>query len=601
MQRLSTNRLRSAAYFLALALILTGGTLARFHFTDFDRQIVAGDETTYHNAALTILERGTIVRDPTPHDGPSQAEPTAALAPGYPVFLAVVYYLFGASSIVAFTAHAWLSAGTMALVPLTARAVGASRFAVIVATACAAVYPGFLYNNDRLLTEPLFIFLLGLFAWHFVLYMKRPRLLTLLGAGLALGAATQVRSLALPLLVPCMFIVLAFATAAPLKQRVAHSIAFCLGIAAMLAPFLVYNIVTFGRFGILPTGADGPAIWGAVPYFLDMPATSNASLSDVIQTNSAAAPEVYWRWRVFGYLQYMLGDVWDERLVHPIVVLKPFLLLQHFVVVPVLLLTPLIAWRTPISALFIAGLPVAFLAMNAPFHGLPRYFYPAIPFVFVSLAVLLTRYPVERMPTGILRNFEYLIRAAFAAVSVVLTAAAFYSVYLFAFSMEDEVSDYRLARYMSTDRFQVERGLPVSHLRLTADQLAPANVQKLPEDGHYRIIDHGPAVIDITSPPLQAEEVSPIVTKVTVASSGGFLFDNIVVYWTNDNEEPSFAEHRSYRVPTNWLDTVQTFYIDGDVTDLKIIPARVAEAEFRMDYVEVSKFQLMDHLDAQIN
>src|SRR3546814_2417470 len=84
-----------------------------------------------------------------------------------------------------------------------------------------------------------------------------------------------------------------------------------------------------------------------------------------------------------GFLPFLGSAIWDGRLTQPIHALRKLLLLHPFAVVLPLVAAPLLALRKRPLVLFVACIPMAFTLMTAPYHGLPRYAFPAVPFAFV--------------------------------------------------------------------------------------------------------------------------------------------------------------------------------------------------------------------------
>ena len=162
------------------------------------------------------------------------------------------------------------------------------------------------------------------------------------------------------------------------------------GIALLfLIPLWVRNWLQFQQFWLLTDSGFGPKIWGAQPYFLDMSSTNDRELTELIASNIQAAPETYWKWRIFGFFQFMWYDMWDEWLAHPLQVLVPFRLLQPLVVVPAVAAIPVLIRKARYEILLLASVPILFTLMSMPFHGLPRYVFPAVPVVFVLVGVFL--------------------------------------------------------------------------------------------------------------------------------------------------------------------------------------------------------------------
>src|SRR5690606_35933897 len=152
-------------YWIAIALVLVLGAGLRIHATDLDRQIVEGDETTYWYSAGNILEHGTLTReiDGAMYRGEAPMQPASQLSPGYPLFIAAIRAIGGGVAEV-LASNIVLAVISLALLLLIMRELGLARWATVLALLLAAVYPGFVYNLDRMLTEQLYVALFAGFV-----------------------------------------------------------------------------------------------------------------------------------------------------------------------------------------------------------------------------------------------------------------------------------------------------------------------------------------------------------------------------------------------------------------------------------------------------
>jgi len=588
-------------YFVALVLVLAIGAYFRVAYTDLDRTPVPGDEYTYHNAAKSIIEYGYMVREPYITNGDfSRSAAVTGLSPGYPVFLALVYKFAGEIFQNVIVAQVLLSIFSLILIAVILSQLKVHRLSVLLSLLLSAVYPGFLYNNDRLLTEHLFVFFMLGFVSAFISSLRTGSARLALLAALVLACAVHVRAQALPfgLLAIVFFILYGRGV---LKERCWQSGVFVLGVILGMAPYWLHNYLQFGRILLLPETGIGPMIWGGVPYFLDMGATVNRHLTDVIAANSTPAPLTYWNWRVFGYTQQMWGDVWDERLVHAQTLLRPWLLLQHLLIIPTLVAIPFLARKAEPRVFFVAAAPLAITFMNAPFHGLPRYAYPALPFVFIIFGVLLS-YLVERFSSQARVNalevikpnyagWNRVVRTSFLFSATLLSIVVVYSTYLFAWNIHKEMSTYRLARYMGVTPSQATAEREVGSYKFDVNALPVGNATKIGEGVYVNDVD-APPVISLSVPQATILDGKRIVSKVVLKISGGFYYDFMTVYWKSPKVK-DFSENHVYgRFPTNFLETKQVIYVDDDVTELLVVPTGFRGGEIHVNSIEVKKYDM---------
>jgi len=131
-------------------------------------------------------------------------EATVFWPPGYPLFLAGIYKLFGGPDVkVALLFNALLSGGTVLLVYAIGRRAFDERTAVLGA-ALVALFPSLIFLTGITLSETLFTFLMFLGVWLVIEADRRPNGLLFIPAGLVVGYAALTRGQAA--LLPLAFI-----------------------------------------------------------------------------------------------------------------------------------------------------------------------------------------------------------------------------------------------------------------------------------------------------------------------------------------------------------------------------------------------------------
>ncbi|HXE11695.1 MAG TPA: glycosyltransferase family 39 protein [Bryobacteraceae bacterium] len=579
-------------YYVLLFVILFVGAALRCSTPNIHRQIIPGDETIYHYAALDIIKHRTLTREIAGdmYRGSQAIEPSSRMSPGYPLFLATIYKLGGKTSTVIALQIA-LSIAALAMILAIMRMLRLRKVAVVAAMAAASLYPGFLYNIDRLLTENLFVAIFTAYCILFIRFIQRKRVIDLILSGILLVLAIHVRANAAPFVLLSLAFLLLYRD--DTKNGLKHAVIFIAPILILMLPWWVRNILDFDRFILLSEGGEGAKVWGSVPYFIDMSSTNGHSLQQVIDANKSADPAIYEKWRFFGLLQYMWGDLWDEWLVHPNRLLRPFLWLHWFVVVPSVMAIPLFIRRASPSLLFVCAIPLAFTLMNMPFHGLPRYVYPSIPFVFVIFGVLVDRVMSIAGPRSDVMTSKEDVVQVFVRIFAILAASALsmaigYSVYVFSFREHKEMSMYRLARYMGVHA-------PPRNLRRVASQSFQAGdftiensiATKCALGTCYKNNGTDPSIVHLIVKKANASE--PVITAVTINSNGGYLYDYATVYWTGKKTDV-FSENFVYRFPVSKWTHTSTIYIDDDATSLMIVPYVFRWDSFTLSEIEVVKY-----------
>ena len=182
-------------------------------------------------------DRGTI-------DAPGPYEPSAARAPFYPLVIALLWNEPGPPVQAIRVAQAVMGGFVAVFVYLIAlRAFGPGT--AVVAGLAMALAPHSIYLTTLILTETLFSFLLTAGFW---LWGRQQGLL----AGLAIGAATLTRAVALPFVAVIALMALFLRFNRGLHARIA------LAAVVVIAPWTVRNVVTQDAF--IPVASMG---WGA--------------------------------------------------------------------------------------------------------------------------------------------------------------------------------------------------------------------------------------------------------------------------------------------------------------------------------------------------
>lgn len=595
-----------------LLLILLVGLLLRVYTTDFTKPITENsDGAAYDYAARNLLKYGVLTndRDGAMYRGEIALSPASSVMPGYPIFLAVIYILNDALPFV-YMVQILVSMVTLYLIYLILREIGISFAISSVVLMVAAVYPAFLYNLDLLLTENLFTALLTAAIYGMVRFMRRMESIRhpyfyVAGTTAVLMAAVMVRAQALPFLAVEIFFLLIYATALPLKKRIR-----CCGIViivalAFLVPLWIRNWVDFHRFWLLTEAGVSPQIWGAQPYFLDMSSTNGVDIDSLISQNKALSETLYWKWRIFGFFNFMWYDFWDENLVHPYKILSMFRLIHPLLIVPTIALIPVYIRKSKKEVLLIGCVPLLFTLMCLPYHGLARYVYPSIPCVLVLFGVIVQKVVFKirkkKSDTDIqvyeqksIAYINLIFRYAYWAFSIVFSIILLYSVYIFSWSVGTEMSNYRLARTYNVSSSQVESFPVLESQELISDRSLwrVDNVEQI-GDTTYQGIWEGIPILHVQVPESQASSSeNSVITKVELDMPGGYLYDYCTVYWTGSHT-PEISEDDVYgRFPRTSLNGKQTVYIDDNVSGLMIVPCGFRGTEFSINSIRITKYQV---------
>jgi len=178
--------------------------------------------------------------------------------PGYPLFLALNYALFGRSWFIARLVQAGLGAATCLLIYRLGSKVFSERVG-LVARVLLAVYPRHVFFSWRLMGELLYILLL---IWSLLLALslvEDPQPLRSILLGVLIGVEQLVK--ANLFLFPAMLMVwFAFSAHASGKRRVLCLAALIAGLALMVLIQPIANFLSAGRASALP-GNAGITLW----------------------------------------------------------------------------------------------------------------------------------------------------------------------------------------------------------------------------------------------------------------------------------------------------------------------------------------------------
>jgi hypothetical protein len=198
------------------------------------------------------------VRGPAP---PSDAD-IITHPPGYPLMLALLFKIFGESDSVWRYAHLLLDALAAVLIFLIAAEL-LPRGVAILAGVLVAISPQVAYTSLMLLPDSPSIVPILLAVLLLVRAFKRPRLLTIIGAGLLIGVSCWFRPNAL-LLSPflALFVLLLFERG----RRWRYALALVAATILVLLPITIRNILVFRSFIPLSLGAGHNICAGIADY-----------------------------------------------------------------------------------------------------------------------------------------------------------------------------------------------------------------------------------------------------------------------------------------------------------------------------------------------
>jgi hypothetical protein len=231
--------LGSAAWRRYLVLFLLGFLLRLpvifLAFANPARAIPPGDAPGYYQLGINLFQHGVF--------SPSSAtpfQPDAFRTPGYPLFLALIFFLAGSSTLAVVFAQSLLHAVTgLVIVRLGEKVLGSLRIGVIgcvlwMIAPLPAIFAGLLLSE--ILFTAFFLVLL--------LVLTETRLVYSAFGGALLGAAILIRPIGIfiwPSLIPALCLGIGW------RRAIAKCALFSAMVAAVIAPWLYRNYLNFGN------------------------------------------------------------------------------------------------------------------------------------------------------------------------------------------------------------------------------------------------------------------------------------------------------------------------------------------------------------------
>jgi 4-amino-4-deoxy-L-arabinose transferase-like glycosyltransferase len=221
-----------------------------------DWEVAWSDQGGYKQLGAAMARSGKFTRFP---ESPVFI-PEVIRTPGYPAFVAVVYRLFGVSTLPVAIAQALVFALICLIVYALARRIAGEGTAAVAAL-MTGVFPPLPYYGALVLTEVWTTFVLMAAMLVCLRAVQQGRTRDFLLAGALFSGATLVRpafvllpfglAIAMPMLVP-----------SERNRRRAGQWAALAAVAAItMVPWFTYNYVYVGRFTLSPAGGIGRGLW----------------------------------------------------------------------------------------------------------------------------------------------------------------------------------------------------------------------------------------------------------------------------------------------------------------------------------------------------
>ena len=216
------------------------------------------DQDGYRRLGQVLASTGKFTRFP---DAPAFV-PEVLRTPLYPVFVAVLYRLFGVSQMPVAIAQTLVFVLICLVVYAIARRIVPEPIA-LAATAATALFPPIPYFGALVMTEVLTTLLFTLSMWLALSALDDRHLprFAWLGALLALTTLSRPVFVLFPFALAAVGLVVFPLFRVPRRPRLVQWAVMIAAFALTMAPWFAYNYVTLGRFTLSPAGGVGRGLW----------------------------------------------------------------------------------------------------------------------------------------------------------------------------------------------------------------------------------------------------------------------------------------------------------------------------------------------------
>lgn len=309
----SKVRLRSKKFFVAasIVVILAIALYLRFLFVyKVFEPPLSGDAKNYDIMVKQFLTKGFL--------GYMSNTPNAYVTPGYPLFLALIYKIFGFSNGSPLQAvriiQSVLSVLTVLLIFFIGREIKNSKVGIMAAL-ISAIYPTFVWASTLILTETVYTFIFMVYLYLQIIACKRPKAYINILAGISFGLAILIRPAAAPLI--AIPYILVYIQSRDLNYTVRNFLQVLIGFIAIMMPWWIRNIVTLHKLILFATQTWNPMLGGAFPFFngIEHVPQNIRSTMDVIKfiiKGFEKSPIYYFKWYTIGKFNIIFGSMWYD-------------------------------------------------------------------------------------------------------------------------------------------------------------------------------------------------------------------------------------------------------------------------------------------------
>jgi len=356
------------------------------------------DAVTYDTIARNILRHGAFSLN--------HPKPTAYVTPGYPLFLAGIYALFGESNFaVVRMIQALLSIAVIFFVFHSVREMTDNRRVPWLAAIGCILYIPFTDANQFILSEALFSFVLAVCFYAMVLEEKYRRTSYRIFFGAMLGVSCLVKPIlfflpAFMLGIEFLAFLISPSNDARLKftRRFKDSILVYGVLFVTLCPWIARNYLVFRSFIPFSTEGGNPFYLGTVyQYAVDGKSMYIQGLSEIeqnrvwmqkgmkiFQEEIRKAPVKYFLWHL-SKIHHLCAAPWLRSIMYW--KLMKLTRMTHVVLIWFCWIGLLVSFLGGGAVRRISGIWIVYyILIHVPFIGMSRYFFPVMPLCMIFSA-----------------------------------------------------------------------------------------------------------------------------------------------------------------------------------------------------------------------
>jgi len=377
-------------------LLIVIGFAARLMVTDWEKNL-SGDEIGYDKMTRQLIEDGIYGYTPYSYS----VEPNAFTTPGYPLFLAAFYFVFGFNETesplnqIQFV-QVLISVMNAILLFMIAQRLFKNSIVSTILMALFLFHPTFVYSASFMLTETVYTFFFLLFVLFLIRTLQNPsKMIAYFYTGCIFALCILIRPAIMPFIFLFALYLLFVNGRTSIRSTLKKLLLIFVGVSLVMSPWVIRNYVTLDRVVLLAEQGGNPLLWGTYPFQTkpkidvtqdpdEMKSMALSRIKEGFTHNTA----LYASWYTWGKTWFLFKDIWPGnnktaneiaiKYIHYLVVILGFIGMIFM----------LLNYKN--KSIFSAALigSVSFL-VYLPFAPTSRYFFSVLPLCILGCGYLI--------------------------------------------------------------------------------------------------------------------------------------------------------------------------------------------------------------------